>query len=172
MCFNGKIFHVTPSWLSYKEQINILNKQKDLVEVKTTFENNYKIDSNILEKLMSEHKDQNKLIIFNNPNNPTGILYTPDEVKEIAKVLKKFNCIVFSDEIYSNLTHFNEIESISTFIPELTIRGSSVSKDLACGGYRLGWITFPKQLENLFLKCRSAASYLFLSLYTYSICLY
>lgn len=158
MCFNGKIFHVTPSWLSYKEQINILNKQKDLIEVKTTFENNYKIDPNVLEKLMNEHKDKNKLIIFNNPNNPTGILHTPNEVKKIAEVLKKFDCIVFSDEIYSNLTHFNEIESISSFIPELTIRGSSVSKDLACGGYRLGWITFPKQLENLFLKCRAAAS--------------
>lgn len=158
LCFNGKIFHVTPSWLSYKEQINILNKNDDLVEVNTTIEDNYKINLNVLEKLLKENEKYDKLIIFNNPNNPTGLIHTPEEVEQIALVLKKYNCIVFADEIYMNLTHFNNIETISSFMPELTIRGSSVSKDLACGGYRLGWITFPIELNNLFIKCRAAAS--------------
>ena len=158
LCFEGKILHITPSWLSYKEQINILKKQDNLIEVKTTIENNFKIDLQLLEKLLKENENHNKLIIFNNPNNPTGLIYTPKEVEKIALILKKYNCIVFADEIYMNLNHFNEIESISSFIPELTIRGSSVSKDLACGGYRLGWITFPNSLNELFLKCRAAAS--------------
>ena len=158
LCFTGKIFHVTPSWLSYKEQINILNKNDNLVEVKTTIENNYKIDLNLLENLLKENEKYDKIIIFNNPNNPTGLIHTPEEVEKIALILKKYNCIVFADEIYMNLNHFNNIESISSFIPELTIRGSSVSKDLACGGYRLGWITFPIELNDFFMKCRAAAS--------------
>lgn len=158
LCFEGKILHITPSWLSYKEQINILKKQDNLIEVKTTIENNFKVDIELLEQILKENENHNKIIIFNNPNNPTGLIYTPKEVEDMALIFKKYNCIVFADEIYMNINHFNEIESISSFIPELTIRGSSVSKDLACGGYRLGWITFPKSLNELFLKCRAAAS--------------
>ena len=65
---------------------------------------------------------------------------------------------MIADEIYQNINHFNEIVSISEYLPKLTIRGSSVSKDLACGGYRLGWITFPSELNDFYLKCKSAIS--------------
>ena len=60
--------------------------------------------------------------------------------------------------IYLNLCYHENQKSISSYIPELTIKGSSVSKDLACGGYRLGWCAFPKELESLFLECCSCAS--------------
>ena len=53
--------------------------------------------------------------------------------------------------ILMKLFHFRNL-------PKLTIRGSSVSKDLACGGYRLGWITFPIELNDFYLKCKSAIS--------------
>jgi aspartate/methionine/tyrosine aminotransferase len=163
LAFKGKIFHITPSWASYKEQIRILNKEQDLVEIETTIDNNYKINPTDLENILKKYPNDDKLILFNNPNNPTGITHNTQEIKQIASILNKYNTIVLADEIYLNLTHCEKPESISTFIPHLTIRGTSVSKDLACGGYRFGWITFPKQLNELFQICKSYASSIYSS---------
>ena len=152
-----KIFHITPSWVSYKEQINILKKNNDLIEIKTTFNNNYKINLEHLDNTLKEYNTYNKIIIFNNPNNPLGIAMSNSEIKQLAQVFKKNNCIVIADEIYLNLAYQN-ISSISKYIPELTIRCSSISKDLGCGGYRLGWLGFPRSQHDLFQKCKILAS--------------
>ena len=72
----------------------------------------------------------------------------------------KYNVMVLADEIYGDLVYL-PTKSISTYIPHLTIRGSSVSKNLGCGGYRLGWITFPRELTGFFGKCHSIASSLY-----------
>ena len=69
--------------------------------------------------------------------------------------------MVFADEIYLHLCYEENIKSISYFIPELTIIGSSVSKDLGCGGYRLGWLAFPEQTNELFNKCSQYSSNIF-----------
>jgi len=158
LAFDGKIIHITPSWVSYKEQIKIMNKEDNLIELETTFEDNYKIDLHLLEELLIKYKTNNKLLLFDNPNNPTGLVYNNDEIKNIASLLQKYNCLVIADEIYLNLTHYDKINSISDYIPNLTIVGSSVSKDLGCGGYRLGWLVFPKTQIDLFNKCNSYAS--------------
>ncbi len=147
LSFTGKIFHITPSWVSYKEQILLLNKINDLIEIETNMDNNFKIDIELLDNKLSEYGNNKKLLLLNNPNNPTGLVYSKKEILEISKVLKKHNCTVLADEIYFNLS-YNEIKSISEFIPELTLRCSSVSKDLGCGGYRLGWVTFPKRIRR------------------------
>lgn len=158
LSFDGIIFHITPSWVSYEEQIKILNKQNKLVQIHTTFEKNYKVTSYQLDKIFKKYNNSKKLIIFNNPNNPTGIMYNKEEIVSLGHMFHKHNCIVFADEIYKNIHHFNEFYSISNIIPHLTIRGNSVSKDLACGGYRLGWITFPKELFDLYNLSKSIAS--------------
>lgn len=158
LCFEGKIFHITPSWVSYSEQIKLLKKEEDLIQIITNINDSFKILPKKLDSILSKFENDKKILILNNPCNPTGILYTPKEIFNLSKILKKHNCIVIADEIYQNINHFNEIISISEYLPELTIRGSSVSKDLACGGYRLGWITFPSELNNLYLKCKSAIS--------------
>ena len=156
--FEGKIFHITPSWISYKEQILLLNKENDLIEIETNIENNYRINLDLLEQKLEENKKYDKLIIFNNPNNPTGLIYSNEETENVSKLLRKYNCIVFTDEIYMNLTYYGKIKSISEYIPDLTIIGSSISKDLGCGGYRLGWLIFPKEQNILFNKCNSYCS--------------
>ena len=156
--FDGKIFHITPSWISYKEQIVLLGKEKDLVEIETNMENNYRVDLKLLEQKFEENKDYDKLLIYNNPNNPTGLIYSDEDTENISKLLRKYNCVVFADEIYMNLTYHRKIKSISEYIPDLTIIGSSVSKDLGCGGYRLGWLVFPKEQNTLFNKCNSYCS--------------
>jgi len=156
--FDGKIIHITPSWISYKEQIVLLGKENDLIEIETTIETNYKLDLEILEKTLEDNKDHNKLLLLNNPNNPTGLTYSNEDIKHISKILRKYNCSVLADEIYMNLTHYEKCNSISKYIPDLTIVGSSVSKDLGCGGYRLGWLVFPKEQRELFTICNSYCS--------------
>lgn len=156
--FKGKIFHITPSWISYKEQIVLLDKESDLIEIETDMENNYRINLDLLEQKLEENKDHDKLLIYNNPNNPTGLIYSDKETETISKLLRKYNCVVFADEIYMNLTYHGRIKSISEYIPDLTIIGSSISKDLGCGGYRLGWLIFPKEQTILFNKCNSYCS--------------
>ena len=151
--FSGIIYHITPSWVSYYEQINILNKNKNLVQIHTGIADNYKVSPSKLEEYLKQNSNKNNMLIFNNPCNPTGVVYNKKEVENIALVLKKYNCIVLADEIYLNLAHNNNTISIANFIPELTIRGSSLSKDMACGGYRLGWLIFPDNLNNLYKKC-------------------
>ena len=151
--FVGKIIHITPSWVSYKEHIDILDRKDDLIELKTEIENKFRIDLNKLEDILKEIKDVSKMIIFNNPNNPTGMCYNNDELESLGLLLKKYDCIVFSDDIYLNVSYEPGQKSIAEYIPELTIRGSSVSKDLACGGYRVGWCAFPENLKSLYSKC-------------------
>lgn len=145
---NGKIIHITPSWVSYKEQLKILNKLDNLIEIETTIANNFKIDLQILENTLKQY--EHTLLIFNNPNNPLGLYHNNNEIKKLASIIQKYNCIVLADEIYLNLTHHEQILSISHFIPEQTITGTSVSKDLGCGGYRLGWAVFPDELLDLY----------------------
>ena len=158
MAFEGKIIHITPSWVSYKEHIQILNKEDSLIEFETCINEDFKINLNKFEDILKSIKNKEKIVLFNNPNNPTGIVYSNKEVEKFATILKKYNCYVFADEIYLNLCHLQNVKSISEFIPELTIQGSSVSKDLGCGGYRLGWLAFPESLNNLYNKCAEYSS--------------
>lgn len=156
--FKGKIIHITPSWVSYKEHIDVLDKHDDLVEIPTKIEDEFRVDLGLLEEKLIELGDVPKLLLFNNPHNPTGICYYNHELEKLSDLLRKYNVVVFSDEIYLNLTYRNGQKSIANYLPELTIRGSSVSKDLACGGYRLGWCAFPDTLQDLFIKCCQCAS--------------
>lgn len=156
--FEGKIIHVTPSWVSYSEHVDLLNRLDDLVEIKTSIEDEFRINLNVLETTLEQYKDEPKMILLNYPNNPTGTCYTNNHLEEVARLLRKYNCMIFADEIYLNLCYRDNQRSISEFAPELTIRATSVSKDFACGGYRIGWCVFPSSLKPFFEKCRNFAS--------------
>jgi len=158
LAFEGKIIHITPSWVSYKEQIHVLKKENDLIEFETFIDDNFRINLPYLEDTLQMIQNKPKLLLFNNPNNPTGIAYNNNEIEQVAKIIKKYNCWVFADEIYLNLCYQEKVKSISEFIPELTIIGSSVSKDLGCGGYRLGWLAFPENLNEFYNKCAQLSS--------------
>ena len=102
-----------------------------------------KTPANELENLL-KNINGDKMIIFNSPCNPTGILYTNDELKKLAKIINQHNCIIFADEIYLELCYQKNDFTISKYCPDLTIRGTSLSKTYASGGWRSGWATFPK----------------------------
>lgn len=157
MVFDGVIYHITPAYVSYEKQINSLNKRDKFVQIPTLYEKNFKLQPKILTEYLDKNVNETKLVLFNNPTNPTGVIYTNEELEELSIIFRKYNCVILSDEIYMNLC-YEPTSSLSQFIPERVIIGSSVSKDFACSGYRLGWITFPKELDNLFNSCFGVAS--------------
>jgi aspartate aminotransferase len=83
------------------------------------------------------------------PNNPTGGSYNISELKRLARVAKRFRVVLLSDEIYGELHHKGEHDSIAHFYPEGTIISSGLSKWCGAGGWRLGTFVFPPSLRWL-----------------------
>ena len=157
LAFDGIIFYITPTASIYRDQITVLGKSNNIIEIHTTINNGWKVNPDDLENILSLYKQYQKMIIINNPHYPTGIIYNPDELLILSRVLAKHNVIILSDESYHNINHFNEIISISEYAPHLTIRASSISKDIGGEGYRLGWVTFPRELNYFYKTCSKIA---------------
>ena len=104
-----------------------------------------------INKYKQENGSTNMLLIFNSPNNPTRYYYEPDELKHLSKIFKKHDITLFSDEIYLELTFDKTKNSISNYYNK-TIRGTSLSKTYATGGWRCGWLIFPEILNELYNK--------------------
>ena len=150
----GIIHHLVPFWVSYEEQTKILGVNNQRIIPKDKI--NWKITGEDLEKNLA--KDKKNLIIFNNPTNPTGCVYSKKEVESLAKVLKNYDCIVLADDIYEKVIHNDtDFGQIKDYYSN-TISGSSLSKMVSCGGYRFGWLVFPDLLEELYETVNIIAS--------------
>ena len=99
-----------------------------------------------------------KLLFLNNPTNPTGAVYNKNELISIANICKKNDITVFADEIYIDIVHDNYQTTVFRDLYDKTISGSSLSKNFGCGGYRVGWLTFPNSCQNLYNKAHMIAS--------------
>lgn len=145
------------SWVSYGPQINI--KNSNYVALETHFEHNFKLSANTLKAYCNANPNQQKTLLLNSPNNPTGAIYTNEELERLAQVCRANDIIVLSDEIYSQI-NFNEdfSPSISKFYPEKTIVFGGLSKVFSAGGYRLGFMALPKDLQFLHQMFRSLFS--------------
>lgn len=131
-----------PYWLSYPELVKICGGVP--VYVHTTREEAYKMSPEQLEAAITP---KTKALIFNSPSNPTGAVYTKEEIKNIARVCQKHGIIVISDEIYEKLIYGGEkhysIAQVSPEMKELTIVVNGVSKSYAMTGWRLGYLAAP-----------------------------
>ncbi len=138
----GGIIIPTPSWIGYSPQASFLNKQ--YFPLATFPENNYKLTAKQLEDFLSSRKGRQHMLVLNNPNNPTGQIYTKDELTSIAGVCRKYNTLVLADEIYA-LTSFDitDFTSMGKVFPEGTFVLNGLSKDRSAGGYRLGVCHLP-----------------------------
>jgi aspartate aminotransferase len=135
------------SWVSYLPQVKLNQKKFALLETK--WEHNYKLQPQVL-KSQCEKIAGTKILILNSPNNPTGAVYTPDELKALAEICRKHSLIVLSDEIYSQLSfQTDHAASISKLYPENSIVFGGLSKVFAAGGYRLGYLHLPSHLDYL-----------------------
>jgi aspartate aminotransferase len=143
--FEGDIILPAPSWVSYAPQA-ILGRNK-IQSIQTTRENNWFPTGTEIEKVILKDQNKNYLLFLNSPNNPSGQVC--ENLEEISQVAKKYNLIILSDEIYSELSFKEGFKSISNFCPDKTIISTGLSKWCGAGGWRLGYFIIPNTLKNL-----------------------
>ena len=143
--FDGDIILPAPSWVSYAPQA-ILGRNKIQI-LQTKRENNWFPTGVEIEKIILKDKNKNYLLFLNSPNNPSGQVC--DKLNEISEIAKKYNIIILSDEIYSELTFSKNYKSISSYCPEKTIISTGISKWCGAGGWRLGYFIVPDELDNI-----------------------
>jgi aspartate aminotransferase len=128
----------TPYWVTYSEIVKL--GEGDVKLIRTSIENDYKLTPEELEAAITP---KSKLFIFSSPSNPTGGVYSKEELAGLAEVFKKHPQIfIISDEIYEYINYVGKHESIAQF-PELKERIiiiNGLSKGFAMTGYRLGYI--------------------------------
>ena len=143
--FDGEIILPTPSWVSYQPQSIIADNKFHWIE--TTSENNWHPTAENIENLILKDKEKNYLLFLNSPNNPSGQVCK--NLREISEIVKKYNIIVLSDEIYSELTFDENYDSISNYCSDKVIVSNGLSKWCGAGGWRLGYFVIPNKLNQL-----------------------
>ena len=131
----------TPFWVSYKEIVRVAEGK--CVYVKTLIENDFKVTPEQIEQAITP---RTKLIMFSSPSNPTGMLYTKEELRGIADVVARHeNLFVMADEIYEHINFVGHHESIAQFddIKDRVITVNGVAKGFAMTGWRIGFIAAP-----------------------------
>ncbi|MCR4659625.1 MAG: pyridoxal phosphate-dependent aminotransferase [Bacteroidales bacterium] len=131
----------TPYWVSYKEFVRLAGGIP--IYVKTSLENDFKVTPEQLEAAITP---KTKLIMFSSPSNPTGMLYSKEELKGIAEVVAKHeNLFVVSDEIYEHINFVGKHQSIAQFpeVKERVVTVNGVAKGFAMTGWRIGFIGAP-----------------------------
>jgi aspartate aminotransferase len=134
-----------PFWLSYPEMVTVLGGKSVLMH--TDESTDFKLTPEILRKGLSA---KTKVLILNSPSNPTGAVYSKEEMLGLVQVLKEFpNVVVISDEIYEKLIYDGRkhycIASLDSEIAERTIVINGLSKAYAMTGWRLGYAAFPNK---------------------------
>jgi len=135
-----------PYWVSYPEMVKLADGTN--VEVYAGIEQDFKITPAQLEAAITP---KTKAIILCSPSNPTGSVYSKEELKALADVLAKYpNIIILSDEIYEHINYLGTHESIAQFenVRERVVIINGVSKGYAMTGWRLGWIAAPKWIAS------------------------
>ncbi|MEN9951042.1 MAG: hypothetical protein RLY85_1794 [Bacteroidota bacterium] len=128
----------TPYWVTYSEIVKLAEGK--VVLVRTSLQNKYKITPTELEAAITP---QTRLFMFSSPCNPSGSVYSKDELSALADVFRKHpNVLILSDEIYEYINFVGKHESIAQFedLKERVIIINGLSKGYAMTGYRLGYI--------------------------------
>ena len=141
--FDGEIILPAPSWVSYVPQAIIGRNKIQMLQTKR--ENNWFPTGDEIEKIIQKDPKKNYLLFLNSPNNPSGQIC--ENLEKISEIAKKYNLIILSDEIYSELSFIDNYKSISNFCPEKTIISTGLSKWCGAGGWRLGYFIIPKNLN-------------------------
>ena len=155
-CFNAimaccdagdEVIIPAPYWTSYPEMVRAVGAEPVFVETKQ--ENNWKMTAEEFDNAMT---GSTKMIIINSPNNPTGAVYTKEELATIGEVAASEDILILSDEIYEKLIYGESehvsIGSISDEIQKLTITVNGFSKAYSMTGWRLGYTAATKEIAD------------------------
>ncbi len=147
---NDEILLPVPYWVSYGEIINLANGKS--VFLPTDVEDNYKVTPKQIRNAINENT---RVFIFSSPSNPAGSVYSKEELRKIAEVIRENeNLFVISDEIYEHINFTGKHESIAQFdfIRDQVIVINGVSKGYAMTGWRIGYMAGPKWVADNCIK--------------------
>jgi aspartate aminotransferase len=135
----------TPYWVSYSDLVQMTGASYVLVP--TTLETQFKITP---EQLRAAITPRSKVFMLNSPSNPTGVVYSRQELEKLAAVVVEKNLVTISDEIYERLVYGEHkatcFATLRPELPERTVTISGVSKTYAMTGWRIGWSVGPKDI--------------------------
>lgn len=141
----------TPYWVSYADQIKTAEGRP--IFIQTIDETNFKVTVSQLEASRTE---KTKVLLLNSPSNPTGMIYSKDELEAIGKWAVKHKILILADDIYGRLVYnsnvFTPISSISDEIRNQTIVINGVSKTYSMTGWRLGFACGDKSIISAMSK--------------------
>ena len=140
----------TPAFMNYENLISMCGAT--MVSIPLRKKNGFQIDP---QELAEHISSKTKLIILNNPCNPTGVVYTAETLEKVANIAKEHNLLVFSDEIYNQITYDGvSCTSIASFpgMKERTILMNGFSKAYAMTGWRLGYLAASSRMLSNLLK--------------------
>lgn len=135
-----------PYWVSYSEMTKLVNAVP--VTIDTDKENDFKLTGDLLKKYIT---DKSKILLLNNPSNPTGSIYTKEELLDIASVCLEKNIYILADEIYERICYndqFVSVASLSEDIRNITITINGFAKSVAMTGLRLGYTASNKEIAK------------------------
>ncbi len=137
-----------PFWVSYYEMVRMVGGTPVIVEAGE--EQNFKITAEQLEAAIT---DKTKCLMLNNPSNPTGMIYSKDELQALADVCVKHDLYILADEIYYQLIYdgmeFTSVASLGEEVKERTLLINGVSKSYAMTGWRVGYCAANKTLAKI-----------------------
>ena len=140
----------TPAWVSYVEMVKLAEGKSVLVEA--GLDSDFKITPQQLEKAITP---KSKMLLLNSPSNPTGSIYSQEELEKLAEVLRKYpDIVVLSDEIYEHINYIGKMSSIALCdgMKDRTVIVNGVSKAYAMTGWRLGYMAAPLQIAKACTK--------------------
>ncbi|MBK1828372.1 pyridoxal phosphate-dependent aminotransferase [Haloferula rosea] len=162
-CFNAILAMVeegdeviipTPYWVSYPEMVRLAGGKPVMVETKES--DGWKLTAEQFEEAMTP---ATKMVILNSPSNPTGAVYTEEELRAIGEVALYEDIVILSDEIYEKLVYGEakhiSIASLSDELYNLTITVNGFSKAYAMTGWRLGYTAAPEPIAQAISKIQS-----------------
>lgn len=145
-----------PYWVSYPEMVKLADGVPVILD--TTEENDFKFTLSDLEAKMT---DKTVALVLCSPSNPTGSVYSKDELQKIADFAVAHNLIIISDEVYEHLIYDGETVSIASLgedIKKLTITVNAVSKTYAMTGWRIGYTACETHLAKAMANIQSHAT--------------
>lgn len=152
-----EVIFAVPYWVSYPELVRLADGVPVYIETKE--ENDFKFNVYDLNKVLT---NKTKAVILNSPSNPTGSIYTEEELRDIANWAVKNNIFIISDEIYEKLVYDdNKHISIASFnedIKKLTILINGMSKAYAMTGWRIGYAAAHEDIVKIMSNIQSHAT--------------
>lgn len=151
-CINpgDEVIIPVPAWVSYVEMVKLA--EGVTVQVYAGVESDFKITPEQLEKAITP---KTRMIMLNSPSNPTGSIYSYEELKGLAEVLAKYpDVIILADEIYEHINFTGEVHSISEFesVRARVVIVNGVSKAYAMTGWRIGYMAGPLPIAKAVTK--------------------